>query len=138
MSVSVAIPGTRYVAPRWLQMVAATIGNALEHFHINMYGYLAVTLSSVFFPARNTNVSLLLVFASFGLPYVARPLGAIVLGAYGDRRGRKKALTVCIWLMMVGTAIIAFMPFTPLHASTFRLVRYFRGFRTRHSPTRLG
>ena len=111
MSVSVDIPAaTRYVAPRWLQMVAATVGNALENFDIVMYGYLAVTLSSVFFPARNTTVSLLLVFASFGLPYVARPLGAIVLGAYGDRRGRKKALTVCIRLMMVGTAIIALMP----------------------------
>jgi len=48
MSVSVAIPATRYVAPRWLQMVAATVGNALEHFDIVVYGYLAVTLSSVF------------------------------------------------------------------------------------------
>jgi MHS family proline/betaine transporter-like MFS transporter len=69
MSVSLAIPAaTRYVAPRWLQMAAATVGNALETFDVLMYGYLAVTLSSVFFPARNITVSLLLVFASFGLP----------------------------------------------------------------------
>ena len=62
------------------------------------------------FPLETSPFSLLLVFASFGLPYVVRPLGAVVLGAYGDRRGRKKALTVCIRLMMVGTAIIALMP----------------------------
>jgi MFS transporter, MHS family, proline/betaine transporter len=80
----------RYVAPRWLQMAAATVGGALECFDILMYGYLAVTLSNVFFPARNSTISLLLVFGSFGLPYVVRPLGAAVLGAYADRRGRKK------------------------------------------------
>ena len=51
MSVSVAVPTvSRYIAPRWLQMAAAGLGNALETFDILVYGYLAVTLSSVFFP----------------------------------------------------------------------------------------
>ena len=111
MSVSVALPAKApYVAPRWLQIAAATIGVALETFDILMYGYLAVTLSSVFFPVRNKTVSLLLVFGAYGLPYLVRPLGAAVLGAYGDRRGRKKALTLSIQLMMAGTAIMAVMP----------------------------
>jgi MFS transporter, MHS family, proline/betaine transporter len=111
MSVSLALPAKEaYVAPRWLQMAAATVGNALETFDILMYGFLAVTLSSVFFPARNPTVSLLLLFSSFGLPYVVRPIGAAVLGAYADRRGRKKALTLSIRLMMAWTAIIAVMP----------------------------
>ena len=77
-------------------MAAAGVGNALETFDILVYGYLAVTLSSVFFPSRNSTVSLLLVFGTFALSYVARPLGAAFLGAYADRRVRKKALTVCI------------------------------------------
>jgi MHS family proline/betaine transporter-like MFS transporter len=111
MSVSVALPAkTHFVAPRWVQMAAATIGVALETFDVVMYGLLAVTLSSVFFPARNPTVSLLLVFGAYGLPYVVRPLGAAVLGAYGDRRGRKQALTLSIRLMMAGTAIMALMP----------------------------
>jgi MHS family proline/betaine transporter-like MFS transporter len=92
------------------QMAAATVGGALEAFDILMYGYLAVVLSSVFFPARNSTVSLLLVFGSFGLSYVVRPLGAAVLGGYADRRGRKKALTLSIQLMMAGTATMALMP----------------------------
>jgi MHS family proline/betaine transporter-like MFS transporter len=91
-------------------MAAATIGVALETFDLTMSGYLAVTLSSVFFPARNPTVSLLLFFGAYGLTYVVRPLGAAVLGAYGDRRGRKQALTLSIRLMMAGTAMMALMP----------------------------
>jgi MHS family proline/betaine transporter-like MFS transporter len=121
-----------YVARRWVQMTAAMIGVALETFDTVMYGYLAVTLSGVFFPARNPTISLLLVFVSFGLPYVVRPLGAAVLGAYGDRRGRKKALTLSIQLMMAGTAIMALMPpfamiglVAPIGVFTARLLQAF-------------
>jgi MHS family proline/betaine transporter-like MFS transporter len=133
MSVSVALPAeTHFVAPRWVQMAAATIGVALETFDLLMYGFLAVTLASVFFPARNPTVSLLLVFGAYGLPYVARPLGAAVLGAYGDRRGRKKALTLSIRLMMAGTAMMALMPpfaliglVAPIGVFTVRLLQAF-------------
>jgi MHS family proline/betaine transporter-like MFS transporter len=133
MSVSVALSAKEpYVAPRWLQMAAATVGNALETFDILMYGFLAVTLSSIFFPARDPTVSLLFLFSSFGLSYVARPVGAAVLGAYGDLRGRKKALTVSIRLMMAGTAIVAFMPpfasigiIAPIGVFTGRLLQAF-------------
>ena len=55
-------------------------------------------------------VSLLLAFGSFGLSYLARPLGAIVLGAYADRAGRKTALALSIRLMVIGTAVMALMP----------------------------
>jgi MHS family proline/betaine transporter-like MFS transporter len=111
MSVSVAVPTvSRYIAPRWLQMAAAGVGNALEFFDLLVYGYLAVTLSSVFFPSHNSTVSLLLFFGTSALPYVVRPLGGAFLGAYADRRGRKKALTLSIQLMMVGTGMMALMP----------------------------
>jgi MFS transporter, MHS family, proline/betaine transporter len=93
-----------------LQIAAATIGNALEWYDILIYGYLATTLAGVFFPNSNPVVSLLLTFGSFGLSYLARPIGAIVLGAYADRAGRKAALTLSIGLMVMGTAVLAFMP----------------------------
>jgi MHS family proline/betaine transporter-like MFS transporter len=111
MSVSVALPAaTRYVAPRWLQMAAATVGNALETFDILIYGFLAVTLSGVFFPARNLTISLLLFFSSFGLPYVVRPGSGCFGRLCRSSRPARKALTVSIRLMMAGTAIIAVMP----------------------------
>jgi MFS transporter, MHS family, proline/betaine transporter len=93
-----------------LQIAAATIGNALEWFDILIYGYFATTIAGVFFPNSNPAVSLLLTFGSFGLSYLARPLGAVVLGAYADRSGRKTALALSIRLMVIGTAAMALMP----------------------------
>ncbi len=89
---------------------AASIGNALEWFDLLIYGYLAVTLSKLFFPSGDETVSLLLTFGTFGAAYLARPLGAIVIGAYADRAGRKAALTLAILLMMLGTLVMAFIP----------------------------
>ncbi|MGC2402420.1 MAG: MFS transporter [Acidobacteriaceae bacterium] len=103
-------PPTPKSASGALQIAAATVGNALEWYDILIYGYLATTLAAVFFPNSDPVVSLLLTFGSFGLSYLARPIGAIVLGAYADRAGRKAALTVSIQLMVIGTAILAFMP----------------------------
>jgi MHS family proline/betaine transporter-like MFS transporter len=93
-----------------LQIAAATIGNALEWFDILIYGYFATSIAGAFFPNSNPVVSLLLAFGSFGLSYVARPVGAVVLGAYADRAGRKAALALSIRLMVIGTAVMALMP----------------------------
>src|SRR3954464_4131766 len=91
-------------------IVAASIGNALEWFDFLVYGYFAVTLSKLFFPVGNGTVALLITFATFGLSYVVRPLGAIVIGAYTDRHGRRAGLTLSIAMMMIGTAMMAVMP----------------------------
>lgn len=91
-------------------IVAASIGNALEWFDFLVYGYFAVTLSKLFFPVGNGTVALLITFATFGLSYVVRPLGAIVIGAYTDRRGRRAGLMLSIAMMMIGTAMMAVMP----------------------------
>jgi MHS family proline/betaine transporter-like MFS transporter len=93
-----------------LQIAAATVGNALEWFDILIYGYFATTIAAVFFPNTNPVVSLVLSFGSFGLSYLARPVGAVVLGAYADRAGRKAALALSIRLMVIGTAVLALMP----------------------------
>jgi MFS transporter, MHS family, proline/betaine transporter len=95
---------------RWRAVIAASIGNALEWFDFVVYGSLAVTMARLFFPTGNETVSLLVALGTFGVPFFMRPLGAIILGSYADRHGRKAALTLTILLMMAGTAIIALAP----------------------------
>src|SRR5690348_7933864 len=86
-------------------ILAASIGNTLEWFDFLIYGYFAVTISKLFFPTGNETASLLLTLGTFGASYLVRPLGAIVIGAFTDRAGRKAGLTLSILLMMVGTAV---------------------------------
>jgi MFS family permease len=91
-------------------IVAVSIGNALEWYDISSYGYFAIYVSKAFFPNSDPTISLLLTFATFGLAYLIRPIGGVVLGAYADRHGRKASLMVSIVLMTIGTAAIALMP----------------------------
>ena len=96
--------------PSSLMIAAASVGNALEWFDLLIYGYFAVTISKLFFPSSDPTVSLLLALGTFGAAYLVRPLGALVLGAYADRAGRKASMMVSILLMMLGTLLMAVMP----------------------------
>jgi MHS family proline/betaine transporter-like MFS transporter len=116
----------------WRAVTAASIGNTLEWFDFIIYGFFAVTIAKVFFPAGNDTASLLLTFASFGVTFVMRPFGAIVIGNFGDRHGRKRALTLTISMMMAGTAITAFAPtyssigiFAPILIIAARMIQGF-------------
>jgi len=91
-------------------IVATTIGNALEFFDFTVYGFLALTIGKLFFPTFNSYGQLLLTVASFGVGFIMRPLGGIVIGAYADRAGRKKAMTLTIFLMALGCLLIAAAP----------------------------
>src|SRR6516165_2800029 len=91
-------------------IVAATIGNIFEWFDFVVYGFFAVTIAEVFFPAGSATVSLLVTFGAFGLAYFVRPLGAIVVGGYTDRHGRKAGLLLSMLLMMIGTTLMAVTP----------------------------
>src|SRR5579883_364610 len=91
-------------------ILASSLGNALEFYEILVYGYFAVVIAKVFFPAADQTVSLLVTLGSFGISFLARPVGAIFLGDYGDRKGRKKALTLSILLMTIGTGLMTIMP----------------------------
>jgi MFS transporter, MHS family, proline/betaine transporter len=91
-------------------IVAATIGNVFEWFDFVVYGFFAMTLAEVFFPTSNPTVSLLVTFGAFGLAYFVRPLGAIVVGGYTDRAGRKAGLLLSMALMMIGTTLMAVTP----------------------------
>jgi MHS family proline/betaine transporter-like MFS transporter len=94
----------------WHAIAAASIGNALEWFDFVVYGFFAVTIAKLFFPAADETVSLLVALATFGVTFFMRPLGAIVLGSFSDRHGRKSALALAIVLMAFGTGIIAVAP----------------------------
>ena len=96
--------------PRARQVVAAVIGTAFEGYDFIVFGFFSVVISRLFFPASNESAALLLTFATFGVGFVTRPVGAIVLGAYADRAGRKAGLQLVILLMTVAVALIAFAP----------------------------
>ena len=91
-------------------IVAASLGNAIEWFDFLVYGYFAVTISRVFFPSTNETVSLLATLGTFSVSFLVRPIGAILIGAYTDRAGRKAGLTLSILLMVIGTTMTAVMP----------------------------
>lgn len=96
-------PGLRTIA-------AAAIGNLFEAYDFAVYGYLAVIISPLFFPSSNPAASLLLTVATFGVGFLMRPAGAVVLGALADRRGRKFTLSLTILTMAAGTALIGLAP----------------------------
>lgn len=91
-------------------VISSSIGNALEWYDFLVYGFFASVIGKLFFPADDEWVSLLFAVGSFGVSFITRPVGAIVLGMYADRKGRKAALTLSILLMIIGTLVIAVMP----------------------------
>lgn len=107
-STSIATPEQTRIARR--AVVAASLGNALEWFDVIVYASFAVVISRLFFPESNGVTALLLTFGAFAISYLVRPIGAVVLGSYADRAGRKKALTLTIGLMTLGTGLMAVAP----------------------------
>ena len=91
-------------------IIASSIGNALEWFDLIAYAFFASTISKLFFPTDNETLSLMMALFAFAMSYLIRPLGAVVIGGYADKVGRKAAMLLTIWLMMAGTFLIAVMP----------------------------
>ena len=89
---------------------AAVIGNVLEWYDFAVYGYIASILAKQFFPPGDEVTALLQTFLAYGLGFLARPLGGIVLGRIGDTRGRKTALLITIAMMAGGTVLIGILP----------------------------
>lgn len=87
-----------------------TAGNFLEMYDFMVYGFYATTIGHTFFPSHNAFASLMLSLATFGAGFLMRPLGALVLGAYIDRHGRRKGLLLTLGLMSFGVLLIAFVP----------------------------
>ncbi len=91
-------------------IAACTIGNALEFFDFVVYSFFAATIGKLFFPAADPTAQLLLSFATYGVGFFLRPLGGVVLGAYADRRGRKRATVLTLMMMAFGTLLIGLAP----------------------------
>ncbi|MFT4069041.1 MFS transporter [Paraburkholderia sp.] len=89
---------------------ATVIGSGLEWFDFSGYAFFAAIIGKLFFPAGNETTSLLLALATFGVGFVMRPLGGIAFGIYADKVGRKRALSLAMLVMALGSAIIALAP----------------------------
>lgn len=93
-------------AGRTRALWSAVIGNILEWYDFAVYGFVALAIAKAFFPAENQTASLLATFAVFGIGFVVRPLGAIIIGRLGDVYGRKVALLLSLSLMALGSLLI--------------------------------
>lgn len=91
-------------------VLRVTSGNFLEMFDFFLYGFYATAIAQTFFPTDSEYLSLMLTFVTFGAGFLMRPLGAIVLGGYIDRIGRRKGLILTLAIMACGTVLIAFTP----------------------------
>jgi len=90
--------------------MAATLGNGLEFFDFTIYSFFAVLIGKLFFPADTELGALMMSLATFGVGFVVRPLGSIVIGRYADRVGRKQALVLTVLIMALGTGMIGLAP----------------------------
>jgi MFS family permease len=91
-------------------VVRVSSGNFLEMYDFMVFGYYAAAIGKAFFPTGNPFLSLMLSLMTFGAGFLMRPLGAIVLGAYTDRHGRRAGLLLTLSLMSVGIGSIALTP----------------------------
>ena len=91
-------------------VAAACVGNAAEWYDFAIYGALATVIAVVYFPATDPATALSAAFAAYGTALLVRPLGALVFGRMGDRRGRRAVLILVILLMAGATSAVAFLP----------------------------
>ncbi|GAB3681734.1 MFS transporter [Salinisphaera aquimarina] len=113
-------------------VVAAAFGNVLEWYDFAVYGFLATTIGHHFFPSDSEAAALIATFAVFGVGFIVRPLGGIVIGWIADRRGRKYALLLTLFAMAISTTVIGLIPsaasiglWAPLLLLVARLVQGF-------------
>ena len=91
-------------------IAAITLGNGLEFFDFTIYSFFATIIGKLYFPVEGQLAQLMLAVGTFGVGFIMRPVGGVVLGAYADRAGRKAAMSLTLWLMTLGSALIAFAP----------------------------
>ena len=114
------------------QVAAVGVGNALEFYDFLSFSFFALQIGHTFFPASQTQHGLLFALATFGVGFITRPLGGLVLGAYGDRVGRKPAMILSFALMGVAIFGLALTPgyaqigvAAPILLVMFRLIQGF-------------
>ena len=125
-----SIAGVRPIGAKGV--FAAVLGNGFEFFDFTVYATFLDLIGAAFYPSSNPFVSDLASAATFGVGFIARPIGGAVLGAYGDRAGRRPAMTLSIALMAIGSGMIALTPgyatigvFAPILLIAARLMQGF-------------
>src|SRR5271155_1737775 len=103
-------PTGRITRAQLRTVIGATIGAVLEWFDLLVYAMFAVVLAKQFFPPTDPSGSLLLSLGTFALAWLVRPIGAVEIGAYPDRAGRKPALVLSAGLMMAGPRLTGPLP----------------------------
>src|SRR3989449_8566896 len=103
------IPPSDRKSKLW-SVIRVSSGNFLEMYDFMVFGYYASAIGRAFFPSGNAYLSLMLSLMTFGAGFLMRPIGAIVLGAYTDKHGRRAGLLLTLGLMSIGIFSIACMP----------------------------
>jgi MFS family permease len=116
----------------WRQASAIAVGNGLEFYDFVTYAFFATQIGRTFFPSRTPGLSLLSSLAAFGVGFLTRPLGAVVIGRFGDRAGRKPAMMLSLSLIGVAVTGLALTPsyasigvLAPILVIVFRLLQGF-------------
>src|SRR6188472_535056 len=108
-----ASPGTSAHDTQQSRTAAASgwIGSALEYYDFFIYATAAsLIFPQIFFPNTDPKVAIIASLATYGVGYIARPIGAFVLGHWGDTHGRKMVLIVCMFLMGFSTIAVGLLP----------------------------
>lgn len=102
---------TQEVGSKNIRVLAAgIIGNVLEWYDFAVYGFFAPTIGKLFFPSADPTTSLIAAFGAFAAGFLMRPVGAVVFGHIGDRKGRKKGLLISVMMMAVPTFLVGALP----------------------------
>ncbi|HEY3196581.1 MAG TPA: MFS transporter [Nitrospirales bacterium] len=98
--------------PRFITktVLAGAIGNMLEWYDFALYGYFAPVFGALFFPSESPSVSLISAFGVFAVGFIARPVGALLFGYWGDTLGRREALARSVLLMAIPTCLVGLLP----------------------------
>src|SRR5271165_5735582 len=109
------------------------IGSALEYYDFFIYAAASLIFPQIFFPSQDPKIAIVASLATYGVGYVARPVGAFVLGHFGDTHGRKNVLLVCMFLMGFSTMAVGILPtyqqvgmLAPILLVVLRLLQGFR------------
>ncbi|HKX08229.1 MAG TPA: MFS transporter [Stellaceae bacterium] len=106
-----AVPSATEIARlRRRAVLSCLVGNLFELYDFGVYGYFAASIGRAMFPSADPVASVLSSFATYGVGFLMRPVGALVIGSYGDRYGRKSALVVTVTLMATATGLTGLVP----------------------------
>jgi MFS transporter, MHS family, proline/betaine transporter len=93
-----------------LDFLKTSFGNIIEWYDFSLYGIFAVSIASAFFPSSNKFISMMMVFLTFSVSFIARPMGSIIFGYIGDKFGTHYSVNISVWCMAVPTVVVGLLP----------------------------